>query len=1522
MADIKNFGIKGLSADVQLGKSGGRLKYDAGNNRFDFTQSNGATLEDVRLGSITAGTWAGSVISTEYGGLGADFSGASGIVTLSAGTASVGNIDLTDSGLFSGELAVAQGGTGAGTASGARTNLGLGTLAIQDADNVTISGGALDDVIIGGSTAAAITGTTITANSGFVGDLSGNVAGNLIGDVTGNVTGQVSDISNHDTGDLSEGTNLYFTAERVRGNVSAGTGVIYNSTTGEFSIGQSVGTGDSVTFNTVTADLVGDVTGTVSSIANHDTDDLAEGNVNLYYTDARVDSHLEGGTGVSYAAGTISIGQDVATGANVNFNRVTGLAAPEQASDAANKEFVDNIAQGIKARTNADVRVDENLDASYDNGNAGVNATLTSNTNGAFPEVDDITLSAEGSRVLVSAQTNSAHNGLYVLDVVGDAGTPFQLRRCKECSTDLQIPGSFVFIRLGTEYGTTGWVAIVDDPATFTVGTDDINWTQFSGAGSVIAGDGIVVDGNEVSLNPTVAGDFLNYTAGVLDVVANNANQASTVVSRDAAGSFAANVITANSFVGNVTGDVTGDLTGTADAADALSSAVAINISSDATGSATFTNAGDSANIALTLASTGVVADTYGSTTEVPVITVDAKGRLTSVSTQSITTSFDIAGDIGSPDTVAGGETLTFAGGSNLTSTIADNSVTFALDNTVSISGSMTADSLTDGTATLSGGDLSGVGAITASGTVTAGTLTDGTLSIASGNITGAVAGTFSGTVTAGLLDGDYTDGVLSIGAGAITDAVSADFSGTVGVSTLTDGFASLSGGELTGVGNVSASGEISGSTLTDGIASLSGGDLTGAVNASFSGSVGFGTLSDGAISITGFINDSTMATASSTTLATSASIKSYVDAQITAQDLDFSADSGSGNVDLDSETFAVSGGNNITTSASGANITISMDDDITLTSVSASTLSGELTGNVTGDVTGDVSGNAGTATALLNARNFSASGDASAPAVSFDGTDVVDLVLTLANSGVNAASYGSTTEVPVLTIDAKGRVTAANTATIATSFDIAGDTGTDTVAGGETLTFVGATDQIATAISNNQVEISIVDGAKIANLDVQGTFHSDNITAEQISIDGDATITGNLTVQGSQVIVESTVVQTADPALKLQSETLIADSGLDVGIAFNYFDTENRLGFFGWDQSAKKYTFLSDVTQDPQNVFVGTKATVVADIEGNVVGSASSLTTARDFSASGDATAPAVSFNGTDTVDLVLTLANSGVDAGSYGSSTEIPTFTVDSKGRITAANTVSVATVLDLGADSGTGNVDLLSEQFAVLGGDNITTTVSGSNVTVGLDSNVSLAGTLDAATVTDGTATLSGGDFTGLVNVTLSGALQFGTLTDGNTSITGFVTAPDLETNNNNTTVPTSAAVIEFVENNAGDGLLLRGTFSADSTNDSFVVGEVPNITGRAYYADKVVIKVGTAFSGGSLHHIQVKDGAGAVLVAEPDADITTQGTYVIELDGDTELSKGNDVSVEFYQIDGTTAAVPTAGSVVASVHYKWV
>jgi hypothetical protein len=97
------------------------------------------------------------------------------------------------------------------------------------------------------------------------------------GNVTGNVTGTVSDISNHDTDALSEGsTNLYFTDTRARSAISGGTGVTYTPSTGVIEIGQDVATTSDVTFNDATFDgevtIEGDLTvkGTTTSVNSNE----------------------------------------------------------------------------------------------------------------------------------------------------------------------------------------------------------------------------------------------------------------------------------------------------------------------------------------------------------------------------------------------------------------------------------------------------------------------------------------------------------------------------------------------------------------------------------------------------------------------------------------------------------------------------------------------------------------------------------------------------------------------------------------------------------------------------------------------------------------------------------------------------------------------------------------------------------------------------------------------------------------------------------------------------------------------------------------------------------------------------------------------------------------------------------------------------------------------------------------------------------------------------------------------------
>ena len=283
----------------------------------------------------------------------------------------------------------------------------------------------------------------------------------------------------------------------------------------------------------------------VSYVDSQTTDTIEEGNTNLYYLDSRVDSHLSGANGLSYSTGTISADQDISVGADVNFNSIAGLSSPSSSTDATNKQYVDEVAEGLTARTAADVLSDSNLSATY------ANNTLTASSNGAFPAVDDVTLDTQFDRVLVTGQSNAAHNGLYVLDVVGDGSTPWELIRCSECNEDSEIAGSFVFIQSGTVYEASGWVAIVDDPDTFTLGTDDINWTQFSGAGTFTAGEGLELNGSQFSLDSSIAGDFLTYNAGVLDVSNTDLGTSANTTSRTVTSSTGSNVVLPSATTSN-----------------------------------------------------------------------------------------------------------------------------------------------------------------------------------------------------------------------------------------------------------------------------------------------------------------------------------------------------------------------------------------------------------------------------------------------------------------------------------------------------------------------------------------------------------------------------------------------------------------------------------------------------------------------------------------------------------------------------------------------------------------------------------------------------------------------------------------------------------------------------------------------------------------------------------------------------------------------------------------------------------
>jgi hypothetical protein len=112
-----------------------------------------------------------------------------------------------------------------------------------------------------------------------------------------------------------------------------------------------------------------------------------------------------------------------------------------------------------------------------------------------------------------------------------------------------------------------------------------------------------------------------------------------------------------------------------------------------------------------------------------------------------------------------------------------------------------------------------------------------------------------------------------------------------------------------------------------------------GAVAANVFNNAYFDSLRLGAVSVTAVLDEDDMASDSATSLATQQSIKAYVDTQLTAEDLDFAGDSGTGAVDLDSQTLTIAGtANEIETAASGQTLTVGLPSAVTIGTLTLTT--------------------------------------------------------------------------------------------------------------------------------------------------------------------------------------------------------------------------------------------------------------------------------------------------------------------------------------------------------------------------------------------------------------------------------------------------------------------------------------------------------------------------------------------------------------------------------------------------------
>jgi len=181
------------------------------------------------------------------------------------------------------------------------------------------------------------------------------------------------------------------------------------------------------------------------------------------------------------------------------------------ANSLVNKAYVDAIAEGLhvhastKAATTQTLALESGDTVTYNNGSSGVGATLTLST--GISTLDGYTLQ-DGDRILIKNESNQAHNGIYIRT----SSTVFT--RATDFDTIAEVAsGDFLFVENGTLNGSNGYV---QTETTVAIGTSNIIFEQFSGAGQIDAGDALSKNGNQ--LNVEVDGSTIEVSADALQL--------------------------------------------------------------------------------------------------------------------------------------------------------------------------------------------------------------------------------------------------------------------------------------------------------------------------------------------------------------------------------------------------------------------------------------------------------------------------------------------------------------------------------------------------------------------------------------------------------------------------------------------------------------------------------------------------------------------------------------------------------------------------------------------------------------------------------------------------------------------------------------------------------------------------------------------------------------------------------------------------------------------------------------------
>jgi hypothetical protein len=475
----------GVTGNISSGNA--NLGNAATANFFIGSGNNLSNIQGANVtGTVATATTAGTVTTAAQPNI-------TSVGTLSAltvtGNVGAGNVSATT---FTGALTGNASGSAATVTTAAQPNItSVGTLTA-----LTVTGNI--------SSGNATLGNAATANF-FIG--SGNNLSNIQG---ANVTGAVATATTAGTVTTAAQPNITsvgtLTSLGVSGTITApaftaNTGVFTGNGSGLSAIAGANVTGAVAFATTANAVAGANVSGQVANaLVSGTVYTAAQPNITSVgtLTSATVTGNVAAGnlttTGVLSVTGTgVS---SIAGNLDMTSNTIINLATPTNSTDAATKQYVDDVAQGLNIHASCNAATQTTLASisggtvTYNNGTAGVGATLT--TTGSYTTIDGVTLS-DGMRILVKNEVTTANNGIYVRT------SATVLTRATDFDTAVEIAGGdFTFVTAGTLYNSTGWVQI--DEVT-TVGTDPIVWEQFSGAGTYQAGTGLTLTGSTFSVN-------------------------------------------------------------------------------------------------------------------------------------------------------------------------------------------------------------------------------------------------------------------------------------------------------------------------------------------------------------------------------------------------------------------------------------------------------------------------------------------------------------------------------------------------------------------------------------------------------------------------------------------------------------------------------------------------------------------------------------------------------------------------------------------------------------------------------------------------------------------------------------------------------------------------------------------------------------------------------------------------------------------------------------------------------------